>query len=410
MQSRQDFLKKSVLASLGLFSLSSLKFGSRNDSITSDGSSIQNFNFLLNDFYPEIQSGFFNFGYAGICPTKIAGLQQDFRAIMNKQPASILEKVKIELREQNREKLSEWLGVSSKNLAFCNNSTEGLNHVIFGLPLERKSKVLLCAYDYPFARNAWSQRCKRTSIDIIEVDLSPENTDEQLISAYQTAILKNQPEILHLTHVWNWNGRILPIEQIIRFAHKKGVKVLVDGAHATGILPNEWTQYAPDFYVGTFHKWMDGGISLSFLYVKETFISELFPLNGAYDTLSSDIRKFEIFGVRDVCVEYTLSQTLSNNSRAMIEKKHAQLLACRSKISNGILSNWKTHSTGQYNGMIYLSHNVYNGRQLTEILKEKYQVEVGTVTVAEMNGIRVSPHVSTPNSRMDELIHILNTL
>ncbi len=410
MPSRQDFLKKSLLASLGLLTLSTQNLHSINGEQFTNRTSNLDFNLLFNETYPEIQPSFFNFGYAGICPTKIADLQRDFRNAMNTQPSSMMEEVKIEIREHNRKRLSKWLGLPSETLAFCVNSTEAMNHVIFGLPLKRKSKVLMCAYDYPYAKNAWLQRCKRQAIHFAEVDLSPENTDEQLISAYQTAILKNQPEILHLTQVWNWNGRILPIKEIIYFAQKHGVKVLVDGAHATGILPNEWTKYHPDFYVGTFHKWMDGGVGLSFLHMKESYIPETFPLHSSYESLKNDIRKFETFGVRDMGVEYTLSQILDLNTPQISEMKHTQLLSFRDKISNQISSNWNTHSQGAYNGMLYLRHNAYNGLELTQLLKEKHNLQVGTVFVAEMNGIRISPHISTPISNIDGLINTLNTL
>ena len=48
----------------------------------------------------------------------------------------------------------------------------------------------------------------------------------------------------------------MPVEEIVKLCHSKGVPVLIDGAHALGSLPLNLTGLEADYYVANAHKWL----------------------------------------------------------------------------------------------------------------------------------------------------------
>lgn len=49
---------------------------------------------------------------------------------------------------------------------------------------------------------------------------------------------------------------VMPVEEIVKLCHNKGVPVLIDGAHALGSLPLNLTGLEADYYVANAHKWL----------------------------------------------------------------------------------------------------------------------------------------------------------
>ena len=403
--SRQDFLKTSFLGIAGLY-LSKIN-AQQLHSLSNEKLALEN-----SEFYPDFQFGSFNYGYAGATPLILSEAQEKTRKLLQHFPYSILEKIKSEIRENNRKLLAEWLKVEVENLSFQTNTTYALNQVIFGLDLPKKSKIALCEYDYPFVLNAWKQKAKREDLSLFYVTISPNDSDEVIVEKYKNTVEKQKLSILHLTHVWNWNGRVLPILDIIEIAKKNGVKVIIDGAHAIGLLDVTPLIQLTDIYIGTFHKWLNSGISLSFLHLKKDIIPSIFPLESAYPSQEKDIRKFETSGVRDLTVENTFPLALELHHNFGNAEKLKRLQYLRELILRGLekSTNWRTHNIGNYNGMIFLQHKVLDGKTIATKLQNEHGISVGLVHVGELNGIRVSPHFTCEVKDVSRLINLLLTI
>ena len=67
----------------------------------------------------------------------------------------------------------------------------------------------------------------------------------------------------------NITGHILPVQKICDMAHSKGVKVLVDGAHAFAHIQFSIPDLHCDYYGTSLHKWLSVPLGAGFLYVKK---------------------------------------------------------------------------------------------------------------------------------------------
>jgi selenocysteine lyase/cysteine desulfurase len=82
---------------------------------------------------------------------------------------------------------------------------------------------------------------------IISVPNHPQS-DEEIVSLYANAITE-KTKLLMVCHMINITGQILPVRKICEMAHSKGVKVLVDGAHAFAHIQFKIPDIQCDFYV-----------------------------------------------------------------------------------------------------------------------------------------------------------------
>jgi selenocysteine lyase/cysteine desulfurase len=137
-------------------------------------------------------------------------------------------------REALRIKLADLAGVSTEEIAINRNATEGLNSIIFGLNLKEGDEVVLSTFDYPNMTNAWKQREKRDKIKLVWIEIpQPLEDDKALVKLYENAIT-SKTKIVHITHMINWTGNIVPCKTIADMAHSKGCEVIVDGVSYYG--------------------------------------------------------------------------------------------------------------------------------------------------------------------------------
>jgi selenocysteine lyase/cysteine desulfurase len=111
--------------------------------------------------------------------------------------------------------------------------------------------------------------------------------------------------LVMVTHV-SLCGHVLPIREIADEAHRRGARILVDGALSLGHVPTDVKALDADYYAAAFHKWMCGPTATGVFYVRSDLIAPLPPLFGSVtwdeagaDTsrhATSEIRKYESYG------------------------------------------------------------------------------------------------------------------
>src|SRR3989442_1273928 len=80
-----------------------------------------------------------------------------------------------------------------------------------------------------------------------------------------------------LDHITSESALVLPITEMIVRCHNKGVAVLIDGAHAPGMLPLDLPTIGADWYVGNLHKWAFAPRSCGFLWAAPGLQENLHP-------------------------------------------------------------------------------------------------------------------------------------
>jgi len=154
---------------------------------------------------------------------------QDFS---NKAPTYTMWQILEPQKEAVRKRLARTFGCNPEEVALTRNASEGLEICQLGMDLKRGDELLTTNQDYPRMITTWKQRERREGLVMKQFSIPvPAEDDDEIVSLFEQNITSKTRVIL-ICHVINLTGQILPVRKIVRMARKKGIPVLVDGAHA----------------------------------------------------------------------------------------------------------------------------------------------------------------------------------
>jgi len=303
-------------------------------------------------------------------------------------------------REGLRMKLADICGCSAEEICINRNSTEGLNTVIFGLNLKAGDEVVLSKYDYPNMMNAWKQREKRDGIKLVWVDVpQPTEDDKTIVDIYAKAMTA-KTKIVHVTHMINWSGNIVPVKMIADMAHAKGAEVICDAAHSFGQFDFKLPDTGADYLAVSLHKWLCAPMGSGLLYIKKDKIKNIWPLLSAPQPESDDIRKFENLGTRNMASEMAIGAAVDFHNVIGIKRKEARLRYLKNywyekavKLKTAVAC---TSLKPQYScALANIGFESWKANDIEARLYEKQKIHVTSIVLEKINGVRVTPNVYT---------------
>lgn len=369
------------------------------------------------DFWYYIQQSFtvspsiinLNNGGVSPAPKTVQDAMKRFYDFSNEAPSYYMWRVLDQGREPLRANLAKIGGCSAEEIAINRNASEGLETIIFGLPLKEGDEVVLAKQDYPNVINAWKQRELRDKIKLVWVDLSLPSEDElYLVKAYTAAFTANTKAV-NITHVINWTGQILPVKKIADEAHRRGIEVVVDGAHSFAHFDFTIPELGADYFATSLHKWLYAPIGSGLLYVRKEKIKGLYPLFGADDPLKDDIRKFEHLGTRPFYIEQAIGKAIEFHQMIGIERKQKRLHYLKNywmdRVGDIKGVNLHTSFSPQWGCAIGLvSVEGKKPGELDAYLFNQHKVHTTTINWENISGVRVTPNVYTTTKNLDVLV------
>lgn len=318
-------------------------------------------------------------------------------------------------REPLRQRLAQLAGCSPEELAICRNATEALDICINGIDLQPGDEVVLSRQDYPNMINAWKQREQREGIRLVWVNLQlPSEDESQLVRWYADAV-GERTRVVHVTHLINWNGQILPVRAIADAVKKKNpqVQVISDSAHAFAQIQFRIPDLGCDYWGTSLHKWLCAPFGTGLLWVRKDRIASLWPLMANADPRSDDIRKFEAQGTRSFPAEQAIGYALDFHLAIGTERKEARLRYlkdywCRQvKDLPGVRLHTSWHPRYAC-GLAGVSIDGIKPTELDAFLFNKYKIHTVSIEWENIHCVRVTPHIYTQLYELDKLVTALS--
>lgn len=338
---------------------------------------------------------------------------ENYNRMSNEGPSYYMWRILDKGREGMRQKMAEFAGCLPEEIAFNRNSTEALDTVIFGLKLNAGDEVVVTKQDYPNMIQAWKLREKRDGIKLVWLDLKlpAENADE-IANTFANAVT-DKTRVVHITHIINWIGQVLPAAKIAEACRKKNNKleVLIDGAHSFAHLDYKIPELGGDYFGTSLHKWLCAPFGNGLLWVKKEKIANLNPLFPNDKPESEDIKKFEVLGTRSFPTEQATGVALNFHTGIGSKRKEERLRylknywATKAKDIKGVTIH--TSFKPEFSGALALFS--IEGKKPSEI--ENYLFDnhrIHTVAIdwefGNIHGVRVTPHVYTSLNDLDRLV------
>ncbi len=358
-----------------------------------------------------------NLNNGGVCPQPrvVQEAVERYNRLSNEAPSYYMWQILDQGREPLRAQLAELAGCSPDELAINRNASEALETVIFGLRLQPGDEVVLTKQDYPNMIQAWKQREKRDGIVLKWISFDFPIEDAATITRKFVEAFTSRTKVVQITHVINWTGQILPARDIAREARKRGIEVLVDAAHSFAHLNYKIPDLECDYWGTSLHKWLCAPFGSGLLYVRKDKIRNLYPLFGAPDPESEDIRKFESLGTRSFAIEQAIGQAVHFHRMIGSELKFRRLHYLKNYWAERVRKlpgvQVKTSPKPEFGGAIGLV-SIENKKPLEvqSYLFQHFKIHTVAIEWENISGVRITPNVYTTTDDLDVLVRALEQL
>lgn len=222
-------------------------------------------------------TAFLNHGSFGACPTAILELQAELRQQMEAEPVQFLWRRYEERLEPARRALATFAGARPRDLVFVTNATTGVNAVVRSLKLRRGDELLTTNLDYNACRNVLFETVRQAGASLVVAPIPfPLKSSDEIVEAV-LRVISRRTRLVMIDHVTSNSALVLPVKRILRELEARGVDVLVDGAHAPGMLPLNLRELNPAYYTANLHKWVCAPKGAAFLWAREDKQAALQP-------------------------------------------------------------------------------------------------------------------------------------
>jgi isopenicillin-N epimerase len=241
---------------------------------------------------------FLNHGSFGATPRTVLAEQDAWRRRMEAHPGDFFARLPRLLREAAQD-LASCLGGAGDDYVFVENATAGCNAVLASLSFAAGDEVLLTDHAYPAVQRAAEHLARRTGVRLVTAQVPyPVSTAAEIIAAVAPH-LGARTRLALFDHVTSPTAVIFPVKELTALARAVGALVLIDGAHAPGMLALDIPSIGADYYVGNCHKWLMAPKGSAFLWASPDSQAGLHPLVISHGYRQGFAQEFDWTGTRD---------------------------------------------------------------------------------------------------------------
>jgi isopenicillin-N epimerase len=241
---------------------------------------------------------FLNPGSFGLRLQEVQAARLELLAEFECQPVAFLERHASDLLSEAIQVASSFLGADPGGFGFVTNATEAIDAVLAGLGSRAAEGVLIGEQAYGAVAAAANYAAAEAGVRVVPLSL-PVADPSDIVAAWERALWPGTPLAI-VDHVTSGTALVQPVAQIVAICRDRGIPVLIDGAHAPGMLDLQIDEIGADWYAGNLHKWIGAPSGAGFLWTAEQHRAATRPLVASHDVLGSYEEAFMWQGTRDV--------------------------------------------------------------------------------------------------------------
>jgi len=270
-------------------------------------------NSVINQWGLDPTVVFLNHGSFGARPKSVIEAQHQRRLDYERQPLAWLdpERGGKPAIAKAKQALAGFIKTNPENTGFVTNATGAINSVLRSLTLEPGDELVTTNHVYGAVRQAMKYLAARAAGTYREIEVPlPLTSPAQVISMIESG-LSDRTRLLMLDHVTSPTALVFPAKEIIALCRKRGIEIMVDGAHVPGMLHLDVESLAADYYTGNLHKWLSAPSGSAFLNVRPDRQTGIHPAVISHNLDFGLAEEFGWQGTMDItpwlCVEDALA-------------------------------------------------------------------------------------------------------
>lgn len=395
------------------------------DGLTNDFLDLKTFDRVSNPegFWELVKSQFrfaeglyyFNNASLGASPVPVQYATREYRDLLDGFPSKYMWGGWKEEKELVRQKVADLFTVSEEEIALIHNTTEGMNLIARSFDLDEGDEIILADHEHASGTIAWEVWQESKGIKLVrpQLPILPKSVEE-VVEVYRKAITP-RTRIISMCHIVNTNGMILPVKEVSKMAHERGILVAVDGAQSAGMFQFSLEELGCDFYTASSHKWLFSPKGMGVFYARLESQQHLKPLMVARGYKDTSIRRLENYNTRNLPELLGVGAAVDFYNQIGQENIHQRSFELKDyfldKINDNPKFKVKTPSLNDQSCAIQVVEVL--GRDVKvvkETLFENYGIDCRPMTGFELNALRLSFAIYITKSDIDYLVTALNEL
>ena len=366
--------------------------------------------YKLKPDYINLENGYYNFLPEALLESYLLHIRD-----INYQGSYYMRTVQFENKKNRSAAVANLVGCSPDELILTRNTTESLDMIIGGTQWNAGDEAVMAEQDYGSMLEMFKLVARKYGVvnKIISLPNHPKS-DEEIVDLYANALTANT-KLLMVPHMVNITGQVLPVQKICDMAHAKGVKVMVDGAHAVAHIRFSLADLHCDYYGASLHKWLSVPLGSGMLYVKKEHVANIWPLLAEGDRNENDISRLNHIGTHPAATDLAISNAIEYYHLIGAERKEARLRYLQqywtSKVRNipNVIVNTPVEDARAC-GIANAGIQGIKPGLLAETLLKKYRIYTVAIDYANVQGCRITPNVFTTPAELDVLVTALTEL
>lgn len=197
---------------------------------------------------------YLNHGALGSVPRQVLEERRRWQDQIDANPMGFYRRVLDGEVDRARLATARFLGADDEGVGLCLNATTGVAAVLGSFKLEPGDRILTT--DHVYGPVLWAAqvaaRRAGAGVDVAEVSLAGD--DEETANEILTAVT-DDTRLAIIDHISSATAKLFPVERLVEELRTRGVKVLIDAAHAPGAVDVKLEALGADYWTGNLHKW-----------------------------------------------------------------------------------------------------------------------------------------------------------
>ena len=338
---------------------------------------------------------------------------------MEREPVDFLWRLLSGRIDEARRRAADFLDADPSGFAFVPNVSTAISTVLASLDLHHGDRLVATDHAYPAVVNALRATCTRTGAELVLVGIPlPPPAPADVVGRIMN-VVDARTRLVIVDHVTSATALILPAADVVTACRDAGVPVMVDAAHAPGMLDVSVRRLRPDYWTGNFHKWVCAPKGAAALWVRPELRDRTHPLVVSHGAGRGYAAEFDFQGTDDYTAYLSVPAALDfvgSLGWERVRRHDHELAAYGQGIVASALGTAPPVPGDRFGSMalcavpLHLAPDEDSAKLLQLRLFDEHRIEVPIAWWNDAAYLRLSAQVYNAPSDYERLAAILSTL